>query len=128
MSKIYILDASALIALIFEEKGMNIVEKHLANGQISAVNWSEVIAYMTKNGTPANQFISLLTDLSLPTIDFNETQAITAGQLIKQTSKKGLSFGDRACLALAMQTKGIALTADKAWGDLGLDVKIEFIR
>jgi PIN domain nuclease of toxin-antitoxin system len=36
----------------------------------------------------------------------------------------GLSFGDRACLALAMKLKLPAVTADQAWSKLDLPVEI----
>lgn len=127
MSKV-VLDASALIALIFEEKGMNIVEKHLPNSEISAVNLSEVIAYVIKKGIDSNEITKLLDDLSLDVIDFTEEQAIIAGRLISKTASKGLSFGDRACLALAKKKNHIALTADRAWGALDLDIQIELLR
>ena len=128
MSKIIILDASALIALIYEEKGMDVVEKHLPHAEISAVNWSEVICYMIRQGLNPSEVTKLLTDLSLPIIDFTETQAVSAAVLIEKTSSKGLSFGDRACLSLAMQKNCLALTADKVWGTLKLDINIELIR
>jgi len=40
--------------------------------------------------------------------------------------KAGLSFGDRACLALALDLGGRPVTADRAWGriDVGLDVTL----
>ena len=39
-----VLDASALLALLQEEPGSALVENHLADAVISAVNVSEVIA------------------------------------------------------------------------------------
>ncbi len=44
------------------------------------------------------------------------------------TKSRGLSLGDRACLALAMSTGATAVTADRSWADLGLAVSIEVIR
>ena len=128
MSKTIILDASAVIALIYEEQGMKIVEKHLAYAEISSVNWSEVISYMIRKGFDPNEVTKLLSDLSLPIVDFTESQAITTAQLIEKTSSKGLSLGDIACLSLAMQKKCPVLTADKAWASLNLDINIELIR
>jgi len=39
----------------------------------------------------------------------------------------GLSLGDRACLALAMQRRAEALTADRAWSALRV-VKVRSVR
>jgi ribonuclease VapC len=40
----------------------------------------------------------------------------------------GLSFGDRACLALAKSLVAPALTADRSWARLDLGIAIEVIR
>lgn len=123
-----ILDASALIALIYQEKGHDIVAKYLAESTISTVNLSEVTAYLIKNGVSPKEVIALLTDLSLHIVEFSESQALLAGELITLTAAKGLSLGDRACLALAIEKKQPVLTADKAWATLDLGVRIILIR
>ncbi|WP_236627700.1 hypothetical protein [Caulobacter sp. B11] len=41
---------------------------------------------------------------------------------------RGLSLGDRACLALAMREKLPVMTADRAWSDLDLPVEVVLIR
>jgi PIN domain nuclease of toxin-antitoxin system len=53
---------------------------------------------------------------------------IAAGQLRELTRRRGLSLGDRACLALAIRENAIAVTADRDWGDLDIGCKIELIR
>lgn len=128
MSQSVILDASALIALIYQEAGMEVVEKYLSTSEISTVNLTEVAAYMIKQGITITEVVALLQDLSIPTIEFNEVQAFCAAHLVEKTASKGLSLGDRACLALAMQKNYPVLTADKAWASLDLNVKIKLIR
>jgi ribonuclease VapC len=128
MIKKVVLDASALIALIYQEKGQDVVEKYLPNAEISTVNFSEVAAYVIKKGIPAKEAIALLRDLSLDIIDFDESQSLLAAQLILKTSAKGLSLGDRACLALAYENKHSVLTADKIWATLDLNIDIVLIR
>ncbi len=44
------------------------------------------------------------------------------------TKAHGLSFGDRACLALAKSRKLTVLTTAKAWQELELGVKVQLIR
>jgi len=51
-----------------------------------------------------------------------------AGALIAQTRELGLSLGDRACLALAIAREATVYTADRAWKDLSLQIRIEVIR
>lgn len=53
--------------------------------------------------------------------------AIAAARLWPLTKHIGLSFADRACLALAEAVNGIAVTADTAWAGLdlpGIDIHI----
>lgn len=123
-----VLDASALIALIYQEKGYEVVEKYLPDAEISTVNLSEVAAYLIKKGIPVKSATTLLKDLSLKVIDFDESQSLFAAELILKTSSKGLSLGDRACLALAFERKRPALTADKVWSTLDLGMNIILIR
>ena len=54
--------------------------------------------------------------------------ALLTAELIPQTRQHGLSLGDRACLALAIQRKATALTTDRAWKNLNLGIEIEVIR
>jgi len=43
-------------------------------------------------------------------------------------SSKGLSLGDRACLALAQRLTAPAVTAEHIWADVDLDIAILGIR
>jgi PIN domain nuclease of toxin-antitoxin system len=61
-------------------------------------------------------------------VDFDRSQAEQAGLLAKQTRSRGLSLGDRACLALAAREAAPVLTADRIWATLKLDVEIRLIR
>ncbi len=62
---------------------------------------------------------------------FTEEQARAAAELIAITRPYGLSLGDRACLALAIERKAKVYTADRAWANLtnlSLGIEIEVIR
>ena len=41
---------------------------------------------------------------------------------------RGLSLGDRACLALALKLNLPALTTDRIWENLNLSVQVQVIR
>ena len=123
-----VLDASALIALIYAEKGANIVEKHLSHSIISTVNLAEVASYLAMQGMDNKMVASLLDDLALEIVSFNQEHAFLTTDLRPKTKSKGLSLGDRACLALAISEKLPVLTADTAWAKLDLKVKIQLIR
>jgi PIN domain nuclease of toxin-antitoxin system len=59
---------------------------------------------------------------------FDETSAWTAARLRSATKKYGLSTGDRACLALALDEGLPVLTADRAWLTLDVGVHIRTLR
>jgi ribonuclease VapC len=123
-----VLDASALMAVLRDEPGAAAVEAVLDAAAISTVNLSEVQAKLVERGTPAASAWSWLVDLDLDVIDFDAPQARIAGDLRALTRAHGLSFGDRACLALARVLAAPALTADRAWSGLEVGVEIRSIR
>lgn len=124
----YVLDASALLAAMLGERGAKAVEAHFSGACISAVNLSEVVAKLTERGVPDVAVYESLADLDLDVRGFDMKQALRAGVLRNATGSQGLSFGDRACLALAAELNAIALTTDGAWASLEIDVAIELAR
>ena len=125
----YVLDASALIGLLRDEPGAERVEAVLGEAIVSAVNYSEVVAKIVEWGGTAELAASILDPLYLDVVEFDRPQAVEAGRLRALTRRAGLSFGDRACLALAA-TRGLTvLTADRTWGALALpELRIELLR
>ena len=73
---------------------------------------------------------SLIGGLDLVVVPFDQSTALQAANLRAKTKTLGLSLGDRACLALAGISKGIAMTADRAWLQLdrSLELRVECIR
>lgn len=123
-----ILDASALIALIANEKGADIVTKYLPNAVMSTVNITEVITRIIKAGASFDEAQIIVDSLIHTKVSFTDQQAMLAGKIVTDTKKHNLSLGDRACLALAMNKELPVLTADKVWSKLKIGVKVEQIR
>jgi PIN domain nuclease of toxin-antitoxin system len=123
-----VLDASALMAVLREEPGAAAVEAVVDHAVISAVNLSEVQAKLVERGTASDLAWSSLIDLDLEVIDFDAAQARVAGDLRSLTRAQGLSLGDRACLALAQALGLPAMTADRAWAGLEVEIKIRTVR
>lgn len=115
------LDASALLALLQQEPGADVVAALLSRCVISAVNLSEVVAKLTDHGMPAEDIRTALDGLPLDVRPFDQEAAYAGGALRRVTRGDGLSFGDRACLALANQLGLEAVTADRAWSRLPED-------
>jgi PIN domain nuclease of toxin-antitoxin system len=126
--KSFVLDASALLASIYEEKGKLIVDRYSENAIISTVNITEVIEQLIRTGSEVSAIEEIVRKFSIKRIDYNEEHAFIAARLREPTKKLGLSLGDRACLALAITEKLPVLTADKAWKDIKVGVKIQVIR
>ena len=118
MSDTYVLDASAILTVINGETGFSTVQNLLQQSVASAVNMSEVIAKLQERGGTNAAIMAILSDFNVQIVAFDEEQAIAAGMLRNKTRKRGLSLGDRACLALATSRNAIAVTTDKAWMDL----------
>lgn len=127
MSKV-VLDASALLALVNQEPGQAVVAELLPRSLVSVVNASELVAKLTDQGMPENEIQDVLVALNLTVVPFDEGQGLIAGYLRPVTKHLGLSLGDRACLALGLQTQCPVVTADKAWAKLEVGVGIQVIR
>lgn len=125
----WVVDASALLALLNREPGAERVAAALAgDAAMSAVNLSEVVAKLDDLGRPEAEVRAAIEPLGIVVIGFDAESAYSAGMLRRRTRQSGLSLGDRACLALARELDAPALTADRTWGDLDLDVAIAALR
>jgi PIN domain nuclease of toxin-antitoxin system len=123
-----VVDASAILALLNEETGSEEVLKFIGKAAISTVNLSEVIAKLADAGIPEEDIRQILSNLNLEVIDFNEKQALKAGMLRPNTKSIGLSFGDRACLALGIILNQPVLTTDRLWGSINVGVEVRVVR
>jgi len=111
-----VLDASAVLALLQDERGADAVEDAVEGGAIiSAVNLSEVLAKMTDAGATAPAAADLIVSLFVEVEPFGLTAARDAAGIRGLLPSAGLSLGDRACLALAMARGLPTITADRAW-------------
>lgn len=113
-------DASALLAVIFDEPGSDAVMQYLntPGGEVSAVNWSEVGAKLIERGLAAVKIPRELAAFGLNVIAFDEAQAHIAAELRATTGSLGLSLGDRCCLALGQLRHAPVITADATWAQL----------
>jgi ribonuclease VapC len=124
----YVLDASALLALLNGEEGSSLVQEILPQSVVSPVNLAEVVTRLSSIGMPEEEIRRALTVLGLELIPFDEEQAFQAGILSSITHPLGLSLGDRVCLALALSVHATAITADRVWKELDIDVQVKLIR
>lgn len=123
-----VLDSSALLALLWTEAGSEEVAAVLDDAIMSAVNMAEVCSKLADRDIRGNSVRSLLSDLPIKIVSFDAKQAFKAGELRPVTRNRGLSIGDRACIGLAMDHKATAVTADRSWSELDLNVEVKLIR
>jgi PIN domain nuclease of toxin-antitoxin system len=128
VNETYVLDASAVLCLLQEEKGAERVVETLPDSMIGAVNYSEVVAKLVEAGLDEVTVDSLIDKLQLNVIPFDRIQARLAGSLRSTTRKLGLSLGDRACLALAAAEGATALTCERIWTKFEAPCKVEALR
>jgi len=113
-----VLDASAVLALLFQESGAEIVRTHLSVGAIGAVSLAEVLAKLSDHGLPWPDAVEAMAILGLEVIALSETQAQLSAKMRPMTRAAGLSLGDRACFALAAELGATAVTADRNWAQI----------
>jgi ribonuclease VapC len=125
-----VLDASALLALLRDEPGAEVVRPILTDAAMTTVNWSEVIAHFARLGTEEANIRLVLTPLPIELVGVDEELAYITGLLLPVTRSAGLSLGDRACLALARRTGVPAMTADRNWSTVAAaaGVTVQLIR
>ena len=115
MSELYVLDSSAILSFLYREPGGEKVYDLMPQAIVSAVNYAEILTKMYDRGFSDDDFAAALADLKPTIVEFDQDQAIAAAGLRNATRSKGLSLGDRACLALAASRGGTAVTTDRAW-------------
>jgi PIN domain nuclease of toxin-antitoxin system len=123
-----VLDASALLALFLDETGAEAVREALASARISSVNMAEVLSKAFDYGIPLEESSRALEGLPVVVMPFTREDAYLVSSLRSATKPKGLSLGDRCCLALGLRSGLPVLTAERIWAELDVGVTINLIR
>jgi PIN domain nuclease of toxin-antitoxin system len=126
-----VLDASSVLAYLFNERGADTVTAVMASGSIiSTANLSEVMAVLVRDGMAASDATAIIADLPVDVFDLTLDLALSAGAMIALTRPAGLSLGDRVCLALAKRERLPAVTADAVWATIAdaVGVSVQLVR
>lgn len=123
-----VLDASALLAVLNAEPGADLVHAALEGAIMSAVNYAEVLKKTVERGGGLREIIVIIRDLAVGIIPFDEQHAATSAGLYPEGKPHGMSFADRACLALGIERKLVVLTAERKMRLLRLPIKVKLIR
>jgi ribonuclease VapC len=124
-----VLDASAVLAYLKRGPGFEAVRAALADGAVvSIVNLAEVYGKVVDSGQPLDAVAARLAALGLESEPFTDEDARRSAEILPLTRPRGLSLGDRACLALALRLGTPALTTERTWLEVATGAEVRTIR
>lgn len=124
----YVLDSSALIALVHGEPGSEVVREVLGESVVSAVNLTETITKLIRQGGEPRLVERYVRGLSLEVVPWSEELSWAGRDLCQLAWTHGISLADRVCLTLARHLGITAMTSDAEWPKLGVNVRIALFR
>ena len=123
-----VLDASAVLVLLLDEPGAEVVADALIEGVLGAVNLAEVLSKLTDRGADVSGLVDHLRAAGVLVEPMTEADAEQVAALRRIDDRRVLSLGDRCCLALGHRLSAPVLTADRAWSEIRSGVEVRQLR
>jgi PIN domain nuclease of toxin-antitoxin system len=123
-----VLDSSVILAILKDEAFDAMVYDAVDGGVMSAVNLTEVYSKLSDLKLAVTPRVDALIGTLSRIEPFNESQARLAADLRPITRHAGLSLGDRACLALALEIGAEVYTTEGQWARVDPGCKVHLIR
>ena len=129
-----LLDASALVAWLKEERGADTIDRLMPVCAISSVNLAESLERASVTAWRLDNTITDLLAYGLTVLPFETDDAAQvpivrrAGRALSKDGTNALSLGDCCCIATARRHGLPVITDDSAWSALDLGVKVHLFR
>jgi ribonuclease VapC len=125
-----VLDASAVVAWLFRERGEQAVDQVLEHAALSTVNLAEVLYRADEKGMATTGLASDLEALGLRFVPFTAEDAGLVEE-VRRTARRQhlrLSLADCCCLAVGIRLNLPVIGGDQAWEVLRLGVEVHPLR
>jgi ribonuclease VapC len=121
-----VLDASAVLAWLFRERGEQLVDRMLEHAAISTVNLAEVLYRADEEGMPTEGLQRDLEALGVRVVPFTHEDARLLVEVRRVARQQGLrlSLADCCCLATGVRLNLPVVAADQAWESLQVGVEV----
>ena len=119
-----VLDASAILAVLQNERGAESIYRLLPTSVVSAVSVAEVFAKLLAKGMPRAAICPAVRALHVDVTPFGWAEAEASMQFVGPD----MSLGDRACLGTAAVLDVPVVTGDHDWKETVKGVKVELFR
>jgi ribonuclease VapC len=125
-----VLDASAVLAWLFRERGEQLVDRMLEHGALSTVNLAEVLYRSDEAGMEIEELEQDLKALGLRVVSFTDGDARLVPEIRRaaRRERQRLSLADCCCLATGVRLNLPVVGGDQAWESLQLGVDVHPIR
>jgi PIN domain nuclease of toxin-antitoxin system len=125
-----VLDASAVLAWLFVERGEQVVDRMLEHAALSTVNLAEILYRADEEGMPTDRLQPDLEALGVQVVPFVDEDARLLVEVRRTARRQGvrLSLADCCCLAAGLRLDLPVVGADQAWESLRVGVKVVPLR
>ena len=125
-----VVDASAILAWLFNERGAGTVEKVLEVSALSTVNLAEVLYRADEEGMPTTSLERDLRAIGVSVEPFTVVDArfVEEVRRVARRSRTQLSLADCCCLATGIRLNLPVVGGDQAWESLRLGIDIRPFR